>query len=273
LARPELSSLTHSQTIAYAAHVCYAFMRTLTRYEPDGSLGKRFALYSDKVLLPEFIEASGLIDLIYCPKEDDSPLNQRLLRIERKSAEMRAKHAGQGMFTMQFAPTGSFTSHIWRWFHVEDHSEEICSPLSIPGLPSQTRCPSADQLRSTLDYLSVHLSADEKDDVEAFCSLIYSIMRSLSSPHLEHYSLSQRQMIRMWIDQVPFISGIYKFATNEPNVFELIGDLIKAFPYYGIDDFVSSPSRFITLLRRYANQREVIPSVNVPMPRRKSGVR
>jgi len=274
LYRPDLGGLEHEDVRQYASHICFAFLKSLSMKEATEELGSRYSLYTDKWLLSEFLLHSDIMSLIY-EITDETEQHQRLLRVERRNSEMRAKYAGTSVVSQSFEPESAFCRTVFRWFSIEDNLGRIQTPLRISSsesdLPSRrVRQEAIDQV---LGNLRLHLDKDVLGDVETFTSLIYSVIASHSKKVLDYYYLTARQMTYHWIEGTPFIKRLFNSRLVDPTPLELVRDMICAFPYYGIEDYSSTPTKFITTLRRYAKQKDVLPSLRTPMPRRKTGVR
>lgn len=284
----DLSSMTHQQVSEYADHVCYAFLKSLFLKESTGKPdenqghtacesinwkgGNSYYFYSDVFLLRDFIRHSGLIDLIYTVHEEynDNPRALRLIESERKSTEMRAKFAGSYVDRSIYEPDGVRSRLLWRWY-----SADCC--IRMAKRPS----------RSQLDFLDTYvhdvraerkvvealkqLHPDEDDVLTTFLSLLNSVICSFSAESLNRFHVDQERMVYTWIDAVPILQRIYQTSTTEPTPLEMVKDLLGSFPFYGLEDFFGTPTRFASLLRRYARERDVMPSLRVPMPRLRRG--
>jgi hypothetical protein len=101
--------------------------------------------------------------------------------------------------------------------------------------------------------------------VERLAYLLNSIVKSYTRVEVREL-WAVEALTDVWIASVPILTEIYSSSVRKPTPLELIRDVIREFPYYRVSDFKLIPSRFTSLLRRYAQAKDVMPPTRVPMP-------
>jgi hypothetical protein len=270
LASLDLTSLSDDELSDYALTCCLFFFKSFV--PPDESEVENLRLFTDDLLSWEFFHETKLDQLIYGDQDDNrSPRSGGrtvsnacdVLRSRWRTESCRPRH-------FNYAPDGNLARLFWRPCEVSALFARATTDnkwLSESGRRSFTR-------EQVSLFLKVYLVLPDGviHTLNGMFSLINSFIRSYSPHMTAAYGVDPDTLVPLWISQTPFLRELYKDSLVEPSPLAVIRDLIAGFPYYGLGDFTHIPSTFISLIRRYARQKDVLPSNKAPMPHRNVGV-
>jgi len=257
---PDLLSMSIEDRYFYAVDIFEHFASNLMpspTAHHDGDI-----LTDDRQLLKSIFSQTEIINKIYQGQNDaeHESRNQRMLESDRQQARIRT------LFTVRdpgktFNPEGSFGRTNWMqlsWMHR--------APSTIRDQPNpygrvRRVASSIPRLQEAMSLLS----PDVAEAIESLGSFILSYVTSYNDRTLAQCG-GTTNFITMWIQSVPILEQYYQNQVLEPTVLDVIRDAISMFPYYHLSDFSAAPTRFISLIRRYGQGKELLPSLRPPMP-------
>lgn len=260
---PDFLSMSIDDRYFYAIDLVEMFVSNLS--EAGQSTPGYEGLYSDSRLLRDLFKNTDIIEHIYKEQNahENEARNKRLLDGDRQQAKIRT------LFTLRnpvrtYNPEGSFGRAHWMqlsWMH-----RASSQGRDQQALDDRSRRKASRFLRAQASMESQH--PDIQEAVESLGSLILSIVTSCNDKVVEHMG-GYSNFVKAWIQSVPLLEDYYLGSVVEPSVLDLIRDSIMMFPYYGLGDYSHVPTRFISLIRRYGQAKEVLPSFRPPMPHKK----
>ena len=266
MAIPDFVSMSIDDRYFYAVDIFESFVSNLLP-APNALIEDERLLIDDVQLLKDIFKETDLINLIYQGQNDaeNESRNRKLLDSDCQQAQIRTR------FTLRnpretYNPEGTFGRIHWMqmsWMHRAPSTEG--DRFHPNGRFRRASARIQDVKRQVAD-----MHPDVAECIESLGSFILSFVSSCNDRTLSQCGGSV-QFVNSWIQSVPLLARYYEDQVIEPTVCGVIKDAISMFPYYHLSDFSAVSTRFISLLRRYGQGKELLPSLRPPMPHLRGG--